>query len=167
MSTQKTTEKRYSIIPRTLSFLRRENSVLLLKGAPDKRLWANLYNGVGGHIEQGEDIFSAAKREILEETGLVPESLYLCGTIIIDTGDYPGIGIFVFTGESRLGRVKPSPEGVLEWVEPTTVFNLDLVNDLYELLPYVLTWKPTQKPFSALYKSIKGTDGLSISFSAI
>ena len=40
-----------------------EPEVLLLRGAADKRLWANRYNGLGGHVEAGEDVLSAAKRE--------------------------------------------------------------------------------------------------------
>ena len=46
---------RYKIIPRTLIFVTRGEQVLLLKGAVHKRLWANQYNGIGGHVEQGED----------------------------------------------------------------------------------------------------------------
>ena len=61
---------RYTIIPRTLIFLICGKNVLLLKGALNKRLWAGLYNGVGGHIERGEDILTAAQRELQEETGL-------------------------------------------------------------------------------------------------
>ncbi len=61
---------RYQVIPRSLIFVRRGEQVLLLKGAAHKRLWANLYNGIGGHIERGEDALSAARRELAEESGL-------------------------------------------------------------------------------------------------
>jgi len=53
-SEQGVTFDRYAIIPRTLIFITREGpsglEVLLIKGAPTKRLWANRYNGVGGHV---------------------------------------------------------------------------------------------------------------------
>jgi len=62
--TRETGRRRYQAIPRTLIFLTSRNSqtaeqeVLLLKGAPNKRLWANRYNGLGGHVEVDEDIYN-------------------------------------------------------------------------------------------------------------
>jgi len=44
---------RYMLIPRVLVFVKRGTSVLLIKGAATKRIWANKYNGVGGHVEPG------------------------------------------------------------------------------------------------------------------
>ena len=39
------------LIPRVLIFLTRGESILLLKGATTKRLWADKYNGIGGHAD--------------------------------------------------------------------------------------------------------------------
>jgi hypothetical protein len=33
--------ERYMVIPRCLIFVKKENKVLLIKGSPNKRLWAN------------------------------------------------------------------------------------------------------------------------------
>ena len=100
---------RYRLIPRTLIFLTRDGQVLLLKGAAHKRLWANLYNGVGGHVERGEDILASARRELAEETGLQEAQLWLCGVITVDTGGNTGIGIYVLRGELA-ADASPLPE---------------------------------------------------------
>jgi 8-oxo-dGTP diphosphatase len=139
---------RYMLIPRVLIFVTRGSSVLLLKGAPTKRLWANKYNGVGGHVEPGEDILSAARREMLEETGLQAD-LRLCGTYVVETGENPGIGIYIFTGECPDGLPRPSVEGSLEWISFPDVSKLPAVEDLAIFLDRIRKMKPGDPPFSA------------------
>ena len=151
---QGVSRERYSLVPRTLIFLTRGKSVLLLRGAQDKRLYANRYNGVGGHVERGEDVLAAARRELWEESGLVPDSLRLVGTVMIDTGSGLGVGLFVFTGECARGTPRASREGTLEWLPLAGVFDLPLVEDLHVLLPRVLAHAPGDPPFSALYTEV-------------
>jgi 8-oxo-dGTP diphosphatase len=142
---------RYQLIPRTLIFLTRGESVLLLKGSAHKRIWANRYNGVGGHIEQGEDVYTAARRELMEETGLSPDDLWLAGTVLVDTGEHPGIGLYVMRGDSAAGEARPSDEGDLEWVPFDEIEDKSLVEDLPVLLPRVLQQKISDPPFAARY----------------
>ena len=161
-SDQKISSDCYTIIPRTLIFLICGNNILLLKGAPHKRLWAGLYNGVGGHIERSEDVLTAAHRELQEETGLDVPNLWLCGTVVIDTGDKPGVGLYVLRGEyhehsetdeniCNTGGTFESPDGTLEWVPITKINDLPLVEDLPALLPLVIQAHLSDPPFSALY----------------
>ena len=146
-SDQGITRDRYMLIPRTIIFLRRGDLYLLIKGAPTKRLWAGKYNGVGGHVERGEDILSSAKRELEEETGLAA-ILWLCGTVIIDTGEI-GICLYVFSGENFEGELKPSEEGAVEWVKYEAIKDLPAVEDLPILLSKVHGMQRGDAPFSA------------------
>ena len=151
VSDQGLSNDRYQLIPRTLIFLTRGESVLLLKGAPNKRIWANRYNGVGGHIERGEDVHSAARRELLEETGLIPDDLWLVGTVLIDTGEETGISLYVMKGYCTDGEANSSDEGSLEWVPFNEILERELVEDLPVLLPRVLKQKASDPPFAARY----------------
>ena len=76
--------QRYQVIPRTLCFVTQGMTSCCFRGGPHKRLWAGLYNGVGGHIEPREDVYSAARREIREETGLEVADLRLRALIHVD-----------------------------------------------------------------------------------
>ena len=143
--------QRYTVIPRTLVFITRDERVLLLRGAPTKRIWANKYNGIGGHVERDVDIYSAAKREVNEETGLEVDHLRLCGLINIDGDQASGILLFVFTAEAPAGEPIASEEGTLEWIRRDQLTHFDLVEDLTTILPRALDLPPSAPPFFAHY----------------
>jgi len=148
---QGATGDRFHVIPRVLNFIFNGDEVLLIKGAPTKRLWANKYNGIGGHVEPGEDVLSAARRELLEEARLECPDLHLCGTIIVNTQTDTGIGIYVFTGRTTDRPILETREGITQWVKLADLDKVHLVEDLLVLLPKVAGMKSGDPPFSGLY----------------
>lgn len=149
---RETGRRRYSTIPRTLLLItnvtQEGRDLLLLKGAPTKRLWANRYNGLGGHVEASEDVLRAAQRELVEESGLTDVTLTLRGVINIDTGvdeqgPRPGVLLFVLVGESKVREVKTTAEGAPEWIPLKQLDDYPLLDDLYAVIPLALGDGPT------------------------
>ena len=144
-------KQRWHTIPRVLAFVTHGDGVLLLRGAPTKRIWANRLNGVGGHVERGEDIRSAVEREILEETGLTIINPELVGVVHIDSGADAGIVMFVWRAAATMREVRQTSDGMLEWHSTNQLPTADLVDDLAVLLPKVLQHPTGQAPFFAHY----------------
>ena len=147
--TREPTARRFLAVPRVLIFLTsrhpatKQQEILLLKGAPTKRLWANRYNGLGGHVEAAEEIHAAAVRELREEAGIEVPHLRLRGVVTIDTGadaqgPRPGVMVFVFVGETSERAVRSTDEGTPEWLPIAGLHELPLVDDLPQLLAHTL-----------------------------
>jgi 8-oxo-dGTP diphosphatase len=87
------------------------------------------YNGLGGKIENTENIIDALKREVFEEAGITCEDIKLRGTI-----SWPGFGKngedwfgFVFRVDKFSGLAhQGNHEGSLEWVALSDLDKLDL-----------------------------------------
>lgn len=130
---------RYTTVPRTLSFLLCRDSVLLLRGAPTKRLWSNRLNGLGGHVEPTENPRQSALREIREESGLSPTQLGLRALVHVSGREgLPGVMLFVFVGHVDEQPTLPSAEGQLEWHPTNALPWQEMVDDLPHLLPRLL-----------------------------
>jgi 8-oxo-dGTP diphosphatase len=137
-SDQGFSSERFQVIPRSLIFIfNAQGEVLLLRGAANKKIWAGHYNGIGGHIEAGEDIQSSASRELLEETGISDATLRLCGQVMVEVDAQRGIALFIFKGQYDGDNLRASEEGSLEWVQLADLPNLPVVEDLLTLLPMV------------------------------
>jgi 8-oxo-dGTP diphosphatase len=139
-------EGRWITIPRTLCFVLNGDDVLLMRRAAHKRVFPNRYNGVGGHIERGEDPYTSARREIFEETGLAVQDLRLRAVYNVDAGEATGIMVFTFTAISEDRAVIASDEGTLHWIPRHAVLQYDLVEDLPIVLPHILEMRVEDNP---------------------
>jgi 8-oxo-dGTP diphosphatase len=111
----------YRPILASLAFILSEDkkSVLLVhRNKRDDDQHLGKYNGLGGKMEAGEDIFSCIKREVLEEAGIVCGNVELRGTV-----SWPGFGKngedwfgFIFLVHTYQGKPGlTNEEGDLYW----------------------------------------------------
>lgn len=141
---------RWQASPRTLVFVTHRGRVLMMKRGPQRRIFPNKYNGLGGHVERGEDVYSSAAREVHEESGLTVRDLRLRGIHHIDVGADSGILMFVFTAVATTDAVSgSSDEGTLEWIGLSEYGALDLVDDVAEILPRALAMADDAPPYFA------------------
>jgi 8-oxo-dGTP diphosphatase len=152
---------RWIVIPRTLCFVLNGDDVLMMKRGPNRRIFPNRYNGVGGHVERDEDILTSARREILEETGLHVRDVQLRAVYNVNAGQPSGIAVFVFTAWSDSRDFVANVEGTLHWMNRDGLLSLELVDDLPTLLPRILDL-PTGAPPLFIYLSYDEQDQVQV-----
>ncbi len=139
----------YRPILATLGFVlsKDKKSVLLIhrnKRQGDQHL--GKYNGLGGKMEDGEDVLSCLKREIREEAGIRCSRVELRGTV-----NWPGFGA---AGEDWLGfiflihRYQGEPatsneEGDLHWKRISELDSLPMWEGDKFFLPLVFDANPS------------------------
>lgn len=148
---QKILSGRYQVVPRSIILLIRNGEVLLQKAPENKKIFPGFYNGIGGHIEQGEDVLEGARRELKEEAGIECADLQLAGMVMIDVHPDTGILMFVFSGETIIGDLNSSDEGTLHWVDINRLSELPVVEDIQELVSRIEEFKLSGRQFFGKY----------------
>jgi 8-oxo-dGTP diphosphatase len=122
----------------TIAFLCRGDAVLLLRHPEHKARFAGLWDGIGGHVEAGEDVREAARREVREEAGIDVPGLRLRGVLHESGMQGHHYVVFLFVGEAPAEPPR-SPEGLeLRFFARGELDRLPLVEDLRHWLPALL-----------------------------
>lgn len=112
----------------TLCYLGDGNKILMLhRNKKTKDMHLGKWNGLGGKVENGETPEACAKREVLEESGLIVSNPILKGFITFPNFDGDNDWyVFVYRFDEYSGELIESPEGELEWISRERMSELPL-----------------------------------------
>ena len=154
-----TSKSRFKVNVTTLMFVRRNRTVLLNRHREGSR-FSGYWNGVGGHLETGEDIHQAACREVAEEAGIEVRNSRL--RLVLHESDCHGEGnlVFWFVADWSSGTLHPEPGAELRWVPLEKVSELKLLPDVREVWSWLFKIGPTR--YGCQIYNVDGTGELRI-----
>ncbi|MFE1243441.1 NUDIX hydrolase [Fictibacillus sp. NPDC058756] len=102
----------------------KDEEVLMVKENQTK---CNKWNFPSGHIEMGEDILYAARREVKEETGLDVELTYTTGVYNFISSSKDQVILFHFLGQVIGGSINLQEDEIIDsaWVKVSELINAD------------------------------------------
>jgi 8-oxo-dGTP diphosphatase len=123
-------------------FVKKDGKYLMLHRSPQKRIMPDVWMAPGGHVEFNEGIFTCARREILEETGLSIKNIRLK---VIGNGflkDLQEEYLFhMLVADYAGGTLTPKNEdGEFVWLTPEEILKLPkLLAELHKVFPHILS----------------------------
>ena len=105
----------------------------------EERMWRG-ENGIvfpGGHVEQGESLLAAVKREMKEETGLDIENPVPCGYKDWIEEDGTRYLVLLYKADRFSGKLRSSEEGRVFWVTREEFGNLNVIWEMRDVLKIV------------------------------
>ncbi|XP_051989000.1 oxidized purine nucleoside triphosphate hydrolase [Xyrauchen texanus] len=90
----------------------------VLLGMKKRGFGAGKWNGFGGKVQTGETIEQAARRELLEESGLTVDTLYKIGNIKFEfIGETELLDVHIFRADTYKGEPTESDEMRPQWFD--------------------------------------------------
>lgn len=123
--------------------LRGEEILFLVRDKENDEIHTKgMYLPVGGHVEFNEEIEIAAKREVLEESGITVNSIRLSGVVHFrGQQEEHDLTMFVFTSDDFSGEAVKGREGDFEWVSISEIFDKQIYEGDKIFINYMLEQK--------------------------
>ena len=121
---------------------RDDGRILLLHRAPTKDFGAGEWEPITGRLEPGESIDGAARREVLEESGLAVAALVPYATFHFRRLDVDLVGV-AFACQCGPGVPKISDEhDAQRWVTASELAQMELHQRVRDSLDFYWRWRP-------------------------
>lgn len=135
-------------------FVKKDGKYLMLHRNSSKRIMPDVWMAPGGKREFNEGLFEAARREIMEETGLKIKNLEVKATGNAYLKDIDQEIFFQFlVADYAGGKLIDSEDGELEWFTPREILKLDnLLAELKEVLLHVFSKTSKIISYTAVYE---------------
>ncbi len=135
-------------------FIKKGSKYLMLHRHSKKKIMPDVWMAPGGHREFNEGLFEAARREVMEETGLNIKNLKLkaVGNAYLKDLDQE-FYFFMVTADYSSGDLKQKiDDGEFVWLTKNEVLTLDnLLAELKKVLPHILSDNPEVISYKAVY----------------
>ena len=118
----------YNMKNTTLCYIEKDGKYLMIHRVKKvEDLNKDKWIGVGGKFEETESPFDCVRREMYEETGLIPEKLNYRGLVTFVSDEYGTEYMHLFhTSDFKGTLTRDCDEGNLEWVDKDEIYNLPL-----------------------------------------
>lgn len=137
-------------------FVQKDGKYLMLHRNADKRIMPNVWMAPGGKREFNEGLFVAARREIMEETGLTIKNLRIkaVGNAYLKDLNQEVFFHFVFA-DYESGELHQNPEdGELKWLTPEEIMKLsNLLAEIEEVAPLIFDGTDQIVSYTAVYEA--------------
>lgn len=136
-------------------FIKKGDKYLMLHRHKDKKIMPDVWMAPGGHREFNEGLFEAARREVLEETGLKIKNLQVKAIGNAHLKDLEREFYFsMVTADYDSGVLKSNAgDGEFIWLTKDEILRLDnLLAELKHVLPHILSDGPGIVSYKAVYE---------------
>ena len=112
----------------TLCYIEKDGKYLMIHRVKKvEDLNKDKWIGVGGKFEETESPFDCVRREMYEETGLIPEKLNYRGLVTFVSDEYGTEYMHLFhTSDFKGTLTTDCDEGNLEWIKKADLFSLPM-----------------------------------------
>lgn len=135
-------------------FVKKNGKYLMLHRNPDKRLMPGVWMAPGGKREFNEGLFEAARREVLEETGLKIKNIRIraAGNAYLKDLDQEIYFHLVFADWESGKLTHNYQDGTFVWLTPSEILKLDnLLTEIKKVGRYLFDEKIPPISYKAVY----------------